>query len=71
MKNIDFDQLSLWGHSFGADDVFYAAKSDELNPLKCVMMMDPCFNAITDFAEPNGREFKGFPNDEDFYSTKF
>lgn len=33
--------------------------------------MDPCFNAITDFAEPKGREFKGFPNDDDFYSTKF
>ena len=49
---IDFNQLSLWGHSMGADDVWYAAKSEELGPFKSVMMMDPCFNALTDFADP-------------------
>lgn len=53
----------------GADNVFYAAK--EMPGLKAVLIMEPCFNAITDFAEPNGRQYKGFPNDPDWYKTDF
>lgn len=47
------DHLCLWGHSMGADNVYYAAK--EMSGLKAVLMMEPCFNGITDFSEPNGR----------------
>lgn len=70
ISRIDMDHLCLWGHSMGADNVFYAAKEMSEN-IKAVLMMEPCFNAITDFPEPNGRSFKGFPNDPEWLKTDF
>ena len=53
----------------GADNVYYAAR--EIPGLKAVLMMEPCFNAITDFPSPSGRQYKGIPNTPEWYRTEF
>ena len=62
LKTIDLNQLSLWGHSMGSDDVYFAGK--QMKGLKSVMIMDPCFNAITDFEGKDFRDKKGYTNND-------